>query len=94
VRELLEPHIGSITFDTVKSALFDDYASPWSVCRPPRPNLSNNLSATVAMILMDPANGLMEVAPLPALNRQFTSYKLEMSSSAQAMADRVVARAS
>jgi isopenicillin-N N-acyltransferase like protein len=79
VRDLLQPHIGAISFDTVKAALFDDFAHPWSVCRPPRRNLSNNLSATVAMILMEPASGLMEVAPLPALNRQFTSYRLEMS---------------
>jgi isopenicillin-N N-acyltransferase like protein len=79
VRDLLQPHIGAITFDTVKKALFDDFAYPWSVCRPPRRNLSNNLSATVAMILMEPASGLMEVAPLPALNREFTTYRLEIS---------------
>ena len=28
VRELLQPHIGAITLDTVKAALFDDFASP------------------------------------------------------------------
>jgi isopenicillin-N N-acyltransferase like protein len=78
VRGLLEPHIGSITLDTVKTALFDNFAEPWSVCRPPRRNLSNNLSATVAMILMEPANGLMTIAPLPALNREFTTYRLEV----------------
>jgi isopenicillin-N N-acyltransferase-like protein len=94
VRELLEPHIGSITFDHVKTALFDNYADPWSVCRPPRKNLSNNLSATVAMILMEPASGMMEVAPLPALNRQFTTYRLELSGAAQAIAEPAVARAS
>jgi isopenicillin-N N-acyltransferase-like protein len=78
VRDLLQPHIGSITFDTVKGALFDEFAYPWSVCRPPRRNLTNNLSATVAMILMEPASGLMQVAPLPALNREFTTYRLEI----------------
>ena len=79
VRELLQPQIGAITPDAVKAALFDDFASPWSVCRPPRRNLSNNLSATVAMIVMEPQRGIMEVAPLPALNRQFTSYHLDVS---------------
>jgi isopenicillin-N N-acyltransferase-like protein len=79
VRALLEPHLGAITFDTVKAALFDDFAHPWSVCRPPRQNLSNNLSATVAMVLMEPAGGVMELAPLPALNRQFTTYRLEVA---------------
>ncbi|MGY3453644.1 isopenicillin-N N-acyltransferase-like protein [Bradyrhizobium sp. USDA 4353] len=79
VRDLLQPQIGAITKDAVKAALFDNFADPWSVCRPPRRNLSNNLSATVAMIVMEPAEGLMEVAPLPALNKQFTSYKLDMA---------------
>lgn len=78
VRELLEPHIGAITRDTVKAALFDDFESPWSVCRPPRLNTSSNLSASVAMVVMEPELGLMEVAMLPALNRRFTEYRLEM----------------
>ncbi len=95
VRELLQPHLGAITFDTVKAALFDDFAHPWSVCRPPRRNLSNNLSATVAMVLMEPASGLMEVAPLPALNRQFTTYRLDVVNNPRASIDQpVIARAS
>ncbi|MDQ8729258.1 C45 family peptidase [Bradyrhizobium sp. LHD-71] len=95
VRDLLQPHLGAITLDTVKTALFDDFASPWSVCRPPRRNLSNNLSATVAMILMEPQRGIMEVAPLPALNRQFTTYRLDGSDAARSAADQqTVARAS
>jgi isopenicillin-N N-acyltransferase-like protein len=80
VRQLLEPHIGAITRDHVKAALFDDYESPWSVCRPPRLNTSNNLSASVAMVVMEPALGVMEVAMLPALNREFTTYRLDMES--------------
>ncbi len=35
------------------------------------------LSATVAMIVMQPAAGVMEVAMLPALDRHFTRYGLE-----------------
>jgi isopenicillin-N N-acyltransferase like protein len=77
VRSLLEPQIGDITVDSIKSALFDEFQSPWSVCRPPRPNMSNNLSATVAMIVIAPDRGLMEVALLPAHNRAFTAYELE-----------------
>jgi isopenicillin-N N-acyltransferase like protein len=77
VRSLLEPQIGDITVDSIKSALFDEFQSPWSVCRPPRPNMSNNLSATVAMIVIAPDRGLMEVALLPAHNRTFTAYELE-----------------
>lgn len=78
VRALVEPHIGQLTRDHVKAALFDDFESPWSVCRPPRLNTSNNLSASVAMVVMEPALGLMEVAMLPALNREFTSYRLDV----------------
>jgi isopenicillin-N N-acyltransferase like protein len=94
VRELLQPHLGAITFDTVKAALFDDFADPWSVCRPPRKNLNNNLSATVAMVLMEPASGVMEVAPLPALNRQFTSYRLDVSSGRTTADQPAIARVS
>jgi isopenicillin-N N-acyltransferase-like protein len=61
----------------VKAALFDDFAAPWSVCRPPRRSLGNTLTATVAMIVMEPAAGVLEAAPLPALNRRFTTYGLQ-----------------
>ena len=82
VRQSLEPHIGDLTREHLKAALFDRFADPWSVCRPRRKNLTNNLSATVAMIIMEPGRGFMEVAPLPALNRAFTTYRLEMNGSA------------
>lgn len=91
VRDLLQPHIGRITFDTVKEALFDEFAYPWSVCRPPRRNLSNNLSATVGMILMEPASGLMQAAPLPSLNREFTEYRLEIDEIGRAAFERSAA---
>jgi isopenicillin-N N-acyltransferase-like protein len=93
VRDLLQPHTGGITFDTVKNALFDEFAYPWSVCRPPRRNLSNNLSATVAMILMEPASGLMQAAPLPSLNREFTEYRLEIDEIGRAAFERSAAAA-
>jgi isopenicillin-N N-acyltransferase-like protein len=76
VRAALAPKVGRLTMDDLRDAFFDDWQSPWSVCRPPRMNLGGNLSATVAMILMRPADGHMEIAPLPALNRNFTTYTL------------------
>jgi len=76
VRAALLARDGRITMDDVRAALFDDWQSPWSVCRPPRMNLGGNLSATVAMVLMRPGVGEMEIAPLPALNRAFTTYRL------------------
>lgn len=78
VRGLIEPHLGKVTINHVKDALFDNFESPWSVCRPLRRSLSNNQSATVAMIVMVPAEGRMEVALLPAINPHFTSYDLDM----------------
>lgn len=79
VRDLLRAVPGRIGVADIKRALADDFGSPWSVCRPPRPNLAkNNLSATVAMVVMQPSRGIMEVAPLPALGLDFTAYTLEM----------------
>ncbi len=78
VRQHLKAKIGRITPDDVKEALFDDFATPYAVCRPPHDGPSHSISATVAMIVMQPALGRMEIAPMPALNREFTSYALEM----------------
>lgn len=86
VRQLLQSRPGDLTLDHLREAFFDEFASPWSVCRPPRLTVENNLSATVAMILMDPAAGHLEIAPLPALNRRFTTYTLEMETSIRRLA--------
>jgi isopenicillin-N N-acyltransferase-like protein len=74
VRELLSPAVGAIGPEQVKAALFDDFQAPFSVCRPPRPGVGGGMSATVAMIVMQPALGVMEVAMLPALNRRFSRF--------------------
>ena len=74
VRKLLDEAGEKLSAGDLKNAFFDDFLSPHAVCRPPRPSMSGNLSATVAMVIMDPAAGTMEVAPLPALNRNFTRY--------------------
>lgn len=86
VRDLILPHLGVATPDHVKSALFDDFGSPFSVCRPPRLNDSDNLSATVAMIVMEPSVGVMDVAMLPALNRTFTRFSLASGSTGERLA--------
>jgi isopenicillin-N N-acyltransferase-like protein len=78
VRELLERNLGSLTRQHLKDAMFDEFQTPWSVCRPPRPGIATNLSATVAMIVMEPVLGVMEVTMLPALNRRCVEYRLEM----------------
>ncbi len=77
VRQALEKSIGALTRDHLREALFDDFGTPYSVCRPPRPAFKGNIAASVAMVLMEPANGLMEVIPMPALNRKATIYRLD-----------------
>ncbi|MGK9233478.1 acyl-CoA--6-aminopenicillanic acid acyltransferase [Inquilinus limosus] len=79
VQQHLQAKRGQLTAEDMKAAFFDDFGAPYAVCRPPRPSQRNNLSATVAMVIMRPAEGTMEVAPLPALNRTFTTYSLDLS---------------
>ncbi|HTW72421.1 MAG TPA: C45 family peptidase [Acetobacteraceae bacterium] len=77
VRGLLNPRRGRIGIGDLKAALFDDFAAPYSVCRPPRPAaVGDNLSASVMMVVMQPGEGWMEICPLPALQREFTRYTL------------------
>ena len=45
---------------------------------PPSPH-GGGKTATVAMIVMEPAAGVMEVAMLPALNRNFQRFTLAMA---------------
>lgn len=82
VEMLLRARQGDIVADDLKAALFDDFGSPFCVCRPPLRKDGGNLSATVAMIVMTPAQGVMEIAPLPAENRSFTRYDLTMDARA------------
>jgi isopenicillin-N N-acyltransferase-like protein len=86
VREQLSPKCGKLTLDDLRQAFFDDWGAPWSVCRPPRPNLRGNLVATSAMVLMRPGEGHLEICPMPALNRRFTSYTLTPDRTAQRQA--------
>ena len=74
VRQLLEQDLGRIDLQSVKRALLDDFAKPWSVCRPPRLNLASNLSATVATVVIRPGDRVMEIAALPAVDSTFTAY--------------------
>jgi isopenicillin-N N-acyltransferase-like protein len=80
VEALLRPALGRIDRDAVAAALADDWQSPWAVCRPPHPNVSGIVTATVATIVMEPALGEMDVAILPALGGRFARYALEPGS--------------
>jgi len=77
VRRILDERGDRLGRGDLKAALFDDFLAPYSVCRPPRENESNNISTTVAMIVIDSSAGFMEIAPLPALNKDFRAYALD-----------------
>jgi isopenicillin-N N-acyltransferase-like protein len=84
VRKILQARGADLTQEDLQTALFDDFASPFCVCRPPMRKEGGNLSATVAMIIMTPSEGVMEIAPLPAINRTFAKYELAMEAPAAA----------
>lgn len=86
VLKVLKERDGKLGVDDLKRAFFDDFAAPFSVCRAPLAEGGGNLSATVAMIICEPARGVMEIAPLPGVNRTFTRYALAMDDDALARA--------
>jgi len=77
VRRHLEACGEALTMNDLKTAFFDDYGYPYSVCRPRDRALHDRLSATVAMVVMEPESGFMDLAPLPAENKEFTRYTLK-----------------
>lgn len=77
VKDLLKPKIGRLTRADVTAALRDDFGAPFAVCRAPlKKTARGDLTATVATLVIDSAAGTIEITPLPALNRQSTTYNL------------------
>ncbi len=78
VDSALRSRLGDIILDDMKAALFDDFGTPRAVCRPPvLSGLQNNMTMTVAMILMDLTDRIMWVCPAPSKNKEFTEYRLQ-----------------
>ena len=79
-REALLAKAGDLTVEDVTEVLLDDFESPWSICYPPRASSPTDPTtyATVATLVMRPTLGEMRVAILPALDKRFTHYNLEM----------------
>lgn len=75
-RDLLTPKLGSVTVADVREAFLDDFQSPYSLCQPERPNSKGIVTATVAMVIMEPELGVMEVAPLPSRGTKPVTYSL------------------
>ena len=85
-REALAAKAGDVTLEDVTAVMLDDFETPWSICYPPRPSSPTDTSpyATVATLLMRPILGEMRVAMLPALDKHFTHYTLQMEGAAHA----------
>ncbi|MBD9474135.1 acyl-CoA--6-aminopenicillanic acid acyltransferase [Achromobacter sp. ACM01] len=77
VRQLLDACGPRITVTDVRRALADDWATPYSVCRPPRGTLTGGRSATVATLVLDTAGLTMDIAAMPSFGQFFTRYGLE-----------------
>jgi isopenicillin-N N-acyltransferase like protein len=82
-RKLLAGKVGRLTVDDVKTVLLDDWQTPWSICRPPRPASGTNISATVITLVMQPSLGIMEIAVLPTVDPTFSTYTLDVRSVAK-----------
>ena len=79
VKEYLLQKNRKLNVTDMKEAFFDKFGTPFSVCIPPYTEIDNDPGATVAMIIMQPKIGLMEIAPFPALNKNFKDYWLNQS---------------
>ena len=76
VKECLLSRNKKLKVKDLKDAFFDKFGAPYSVCIPPYTENVTDPGATVAMIIMQPKKGLMEIAPFPALNKNFQEYWL------------------
>lgn len=77
VEQYVAPRRGRITVADLQAALLDRFGAPKAVCREPTPGPGGANAATVATIVMQPADGRMWIAPLPYLGAEFTEYSLE-----------------
>jgi isopenicillin-N N-acyltransferase-like protein len=86
-REALTAKAGDVTVEDVMAVMLDDFETPWSVCYPPRASSPTDPTpfATVASLVMRPRLGEMRVAMLPALDKHYTHYTLEMEGSATSL---------
>ncbi|WP_116082160.1 C45 family peptidase [Tropicimonas sp. IMCC34011] len=77
MRSLLEQSGEKISVDDAKRILADDWATPYSICRPVREALSGGQTATVASIVMDPEERTMDVATMPSQGVRYVRYSMD-----------------
>jgi isopenicillin-N N-acyltransferase-like protein len=61
-RQLLEPKIGAITVNDVKTVLRDEFGSPRAICRAPHEYPGQGPTMTIASLVFDMKNDVMHVA--------------------------------
>lgn len=77
VRDSLAPHLGKLTFEHIKTALSDKFGAPDGVCADPNEEPDGSVHSTVATILMDVAQGTMQVAVRPYAEHTYVQYDLD-----------------
>ena len=75
VRQLLEAKT-LISREDIMRALSDRFGSPFSVCRDPSSDEGGEVFSTVATILIDASDGVMEICKVPYENTRFATYSL------------------
>lgn len=75
VRRILERDGSAITDQSIRTAFADTFGPPRGVLRAPQPG-SDQISATVASIIMDPGAGRMWVRQRPYLDGDYTEFRL------------------
>lgn len=77
VRQLSEECGAPISVTDVRRILADTWATPYSVCRPPRGTLTGGRTATVATIIINPEERSMDIAAMPSFGQSFTRYTID-----------------
>ena len=75
-RQLLEPKIGSITIDDIKSVLRDTFGAPRAICRTPHEYPGHEPTMTIASLVFDLQHGVMHVAAGQPTDSEYQPVRL------------------
>lgn len=83
VRRQLEQRRGDLVFDDFKTAFADRFDAPYAICRSPASGPGGSSAATLATVIMDAEQGVMDVAARPYLGVEFHRYEIGQSAPAE-----------
>jgi isopenicillin-N N-acyltransferase-like protein len=75
-RQLLEPKIGDITIDDIKSVLKDEFGAPRAICRYPHEYPGQDPTMTIASVVFDLGNDVMHVAAGQPTRSEYVPVRL------------------